>query len=200
MSATVTRAIPFVLAAAVAGGCATGSIARFVWVDQYEAPPTTERGTIIRPGDSVDVRVLGQDQFSAKVRVRSDGYVTLPFVGDLVAAGRTPTALGELVQEKVREYVNSPVVAVNLEEAPPGPISVMGEVARPGQQAFTAGIGILDALAQAGGLTPYAHKDRVFVLRNQPTVRIRFDIDRLVRGEGKGPTFVLDPGDIIVVE
>jgi polysaccharide export outer membrane protein len=196
-----SRFVPIVLAA-VAAACASSTAGSFVWVDEYIAKASSPvRGTVIRPGDSIDVRVLGQDQFSAKVRVRTDGYATLPFVGDIVAAGRTPSALGEQIQQRLKEYVNSPVVAVNLEEAPPGPISVMGEVARPGQQNFSAALGVLDAIAQAGGLTPYAHKDRVFVLRNQPKpIRIRFDLNRLLRAQGNGSSFLLEPGDVVVVE
>jgi len=202
MSVVRARALSFVLAAAAAAACASAPAGKFVWVDDYTATaPTAEEGSIVKPGDSIDVRVLGQDQFSGKVRVRSDGHATLPFVGDIVAAGLSPTAVADLVQQRLKEYVNSPVVAVSLEEAPRGPISVMGEVARPGQQVFSPGIGILDAIAQAGGMTPYAHKDRVFVLRNQPqATRIRFDFRRLTRGEGNGAAFVLEPGDVVVVE
>jgi polysaccharide export outer membrane protein len=201
MSVRRSRFVPIVLAA-VAAACASSTAGSFVWVDEYIAKASSPvRGTVIRPGDSIDVRVLGQDQFSAKVRVRTDGYATLPFVGDVIAAGRTPSALGEQIQQRLKEYVNSPVVAVNLEEAPPGPISVMGEVARPGQQNFSAALGVLDAIAQAGGLTPYAHKDRVFVLRNQPKpTRIRFDLNRLLRAQGNGNSFLLEPGDVVVVE
>jgi polysaccharide biosynthesis/export protein len=202
MSERSARALFFGLAAAAACGCATAPVGKFVWVDEYaEVAPAQGRGAVVQPGDSIDVRVLGQDQFSAKVRVRGDGHATLPFIGDLVVAGRTPSALSDQIQQRLKEYVNSPIVAVSVEEAPPGPISVMGEVARPGQQPSSPGIGILDAVAQAGGLTAYAHKDRLFVLRNQPEpTRIRFDMNRLLRGEGKGTTFVLAPGDVLVVE
>jgi polysaccharide export outer membrane protein len=201
MSVRSSRFVPSVLAAVVAA-CASSTAGSFVWVDEYIAkasPPV--RDAVVHAGDSIDVRVLGQDQFSAKVRVRTDGHATLPFVGDIAAAGRTPSALVEQIQQRLKEYVNSPIVAVNLEEAPPGPISVMGEVARPGQQSFSASLGVLDAIAQAGGLTPYAHKDRVFVLRNEPNaIRIRFDLNRLLHTVGKGNSFLLEPGDVVVVE
>lgn len=201
MSERMPRVPTLVLALATMAGCASAPVGRFVWVDEFAAAVAPATQGAVRPGDTIDVRVLGQEQFSAKVRVRNDGHATLPFVGDILAAGQTPAALSELVQQRLKEYVNSPIVAVNLEEAPPGPISVMGEVVRPGQQPFSQGIGILDAIAQAGGLTAYANKDKVFVLRNQPTPqRIRFDVNRVLRGEGKGPSFVLEPGDVVVVE
>jgi polysaccharide export outer membrane protein len=60
---------------------------------------------------------------------------------------------------------------------------------------------MMQALALAGGLTEYAHKDRLYVLRGSPKpTRIRFDFRWLVLGEGRGPSFSLQPGDVIVAE
>ena len=82
---------------------------------------------------------------------------------------------------------------------PPDPILIMGEVAKPGKHPLEPGAGMLDALAMAGGLTEYAHKDRVFVLRGSPRLtRIRFDFREMLRGEGPGLAFKLQPGDIIL--
>jgi polysaccharide export outer membrane protein len=149
----------------------------------------------------VDVRVLGQEQLSARVRVRSDGQVTLPFLNDIQADGQTPDALRTLVEQKLKAYVNMPVVTVGVDKATPAPISILGEVARTGKHPYEADMGLLEAVALAGGLSEYAHKDRLFVLRGQPTpTRIRFDFRQLLRGEGSGPAFVLQPGDIIVAE
>jgi polysaccharide biosynthesis/export protein len=197
-----STALALILAIAVGSACASVPDGGFVWVDEYRprrtAPPTTG---IIQPGDLVDVRVLSQEQLSAKVRVRADGQVTLPFLNDLQAAGQTPSALGATIEKRLKEYVNSPVVTVGVERAAPTPVSVLGEVAKPGKFPFERSLTVLDAIALAGGLTEYAHKDRVFVLRGQPEpTRIRFDTKRLMRGEGRGLAFLLEPGDVVVIE
>lgn len=172
-----------------------------MWVDQYEPARRPAGSDVIRLGDLVDVRVLGQEQLSARARVRSDGYVTLPFLGDVVAAGQTRAALGSLIEHRLKEYINSPVVAVAVEEAAPAPISVLGEVARPGRYDYQAGMTLIDVLALCGSLTEFGHKDRVFVLRGPaPPTRIRFDTRRVLRAEGKGAAFVLEPGDTVVAE
>jgi len=187
--------------AVTAWSCATAPVGGFVWVDQYQPAAVDPRGGVIRPGDLVDIRVLGQEQLSARARVRADGRVALPFLSEIQAAGQTPDALRALVEDRLKEYVNSPVVTVAVEEAPPAPISILGEVARPGKYAYEPSMGLVHALALAGGLTEYAHKDRVLVLRGQPTpIRIRFDFRRLLRGEGRGLAFALEPGDIVVAE
>ncbi len=182
--------------------CASGSGGSFVWVDAYAPPgPVGAQGYVIRPGDLVDVRVFNQDQMSGKSRVRSDGKVTLPFLNEVVAGGYTPFALSQQLQTRLKEFINAPVVTVSVEEAKPAPISVVGQVARPGQYAFEPGTGVLQALALAGGPNDFAHKDRIFVLRRNPTsVRIRFRYDGLLRGDGKAGSFLLEGGDVLVVE
>ncbi len=203
MSARVSgTALCAMLALAANLACASVPDGGYVWVDEFRprkvASPTTG---IIQPGDLLDVRVLGQEQLSAKVRVRPDGQVTLPFLNDLQAAGQTPKALGAVIEKRLKEYVNTPVVTVGVEQAPPAPISVLGEVTKPGKFPFEAGLSVLDALALAGGMSEYAHKDRVYVLRGQPEpTRVRFDTRRLMRGEGRGLAFTLEPGDVVVVE
>jgi polysaccharide biosynthesis/export protein len=182
--------------------CATTPAGSFVWVEDYKPRAGAAAGSdTIRPGDVLDVRVLGQEQLSAKVRVRADGQVTLPFLNDIQADGQTPDALKSVVEQKLKTYVNLPVVTVGVDKATPSPLSFLGEVARPGKYPFEPGMGLLDAVALAGGLTEYAHKDRLYVLRGQSKpIRIRFDVRLLLRGEGRGPAFLLEPGDILVAE
>jgi polysaccharide export outer membrane protein len=195
----VRTSLPILIIVA-ASSCATQPEGTYVWVNDYTAPVTTP-STAIAPGDLLDVRVLGQEQLSAKVRVGRDGRITLPFLSNMAAAGRTADDLGEEIRNGLKQFVNSPIVTVGVEKAPPDPVLIMGEVARPGQQQCEPGTRLLDGLAMAGGLTEYAHKDRVFVLRGSPTrTRIRFDFREMIRGEGPGVAFELLPGDIVVVE
>jgi polysaccharide export outer membrane protein len=186
----------------VAGGLACGSLGTFVWVEAY-APTGSDSSEdfLIKPGDLLDVRVFNQDKMSGKARVRSDGKVTLPFLNDVTAAGYTPVALAQQLQTRLREFINAPVVTVSVEEGKSPPISVVGNVARPGQYSIETGAGVLHALAAAGGMTDFAHRDRIFVLRSHPeAVRIRFTYRGLVRGESRAGAFRLRGGDVLVVE
>jgi polysaccharide export outer membrane protein len=197
-----SSALAVVLALAANVACASVPDGGYVWVDEFRPRRVSAPATgIIQPGDTLDVRVLGQEQLSAKVKVRPDGQVTLPFLNDLQAAGQTPKAVADVISKRLKEYVNTPIVTVNVEQAAPSPISVLGEVTKPGKFPFEPGLTVLDALALAGGMTEYGHKDRVFVLRGQPEpTRVRFDTRRLMRGEGRGLAFTLEPGDVVVVE
>lgn len=184
--------------------CATtGS---YVWVDDFRPvgePSVSSASYVIGPGDVLSVRVFNQDQMSGKERVRPDGKVSLPFLNDVDAAGLTPQVLGAQLQTRLKDFINAPVVTVAIEEPHGVPVSVAGEVPKPGLYTLEPGAGVLQALALAGGLTDYGGRDRIFVLR--PRVgsgpqRIRFAYRKLARGEGRSGLFALKPGDTVVVE
>jgi polysaccharide biosynthesis/export protein len=178
---------------------------KFVWVDEYRgSPPAVEPGYVVGPGDVLSVRVLGHDDMSGRVRVRTDGKISLPFLKDVDAAGRTPQALADKLQGDFKQFVNNPLVTVTLEEPKPFTVSVTGEVMRPGVYPLDPPAGVLQALASAGGLNQFAHEDRIFVLRHLAEdvapVRIRFKYEWLARAEGRSGTFSLQRNDLVVVE
>jgi polysaccharide export outer membrane protein len=184
------------------GSGAGGSIE----VEQLREPPDPPPATAdytIGIGDVLSVQVFDQDKMSAKVRVRSDGRITVPFLNDVPAAGKTPVKLGSELEEGLKSVVLNPRVTVFVEESKPPTISisVLGEVSKPGVQTLEPGVGVAQALASAGGLTAFAKKNRIFVVRGgaQPT-RIRFKYEALTQNLGPAALFRLRPGDVVVVE
>ena len=185
-----------------AAGCRhTGA---YVWVDQYRADKPAEPGYQLGSGDLVSVRVLGHDEMSSRVRVRSDGRISLPFLDDLPVDGRRPAEIAEKLRADFRQFVVNPVVTVTVEEPRPFTVSVAGEVTRPGVYPVDPQAGVLQALASAGGLTQFAHEDQIYVLRHiaegQPPVRIRFKYESLEHAEGQSGMFSLLRNDLVVVE
>jgi polysaccharide export outer membrane protein len=161
----------------------------------------------IGPGDVLGVRVWNQPTMSLeKTRVRDDGKIAVPFLQDVEAAGKTPAELAERLQAHLKTYVVSPMVTVTVEELRPLKVSVTGEVVKPGVYEVDRGAGVLSALAAAGSFTEFAHRDRIFVLRRNPTTtdpaptRIRFRYQALISGERPAASFLLMPGDVVVVE
>jgi polysaccharide export outer membrane protein len=186
-------------AAALVACAGTG---RYVWIDEYKNAEA-DGSYVLGPGDVLSVRVYGQDAMSSKVRVRSDGHISLPFLSDVQAAGYTPAVLGHQLQTRLKDVLQQPVVTVAVDEMRPRTVSVLGEVTRPGLYPLEPGAGMLQALASAGGLTEFAHRDRIFILRtsgNTEPVRIRITYQALARAEGRAALFPLAPGDVVVVE
>ncbi len=188
------------LATALLVGCVTPR-GKFVWADDYAEPAPDPAGYVIQPGDTVWVRVFNQEGMSAKGKVRADGMLAVPFLNDVQVAGFTPNVLSSQLQSRLKDFINAPQVTVSVEELHPVTVAVLGEVAHPGQVVAESGMGVLQLLAACGGLTEFGHRDRVFVLRQgDKPVRIRFDLDALLRGESRGAQFRMRQGDVLVVE
>jgi polysaccharide export outer membrane protein len=162
---------------------------------------TTPREYVIGIGDMLSIQVYNDTQVSGRMRVRSDGRISLAFVNDVSAAGKTPQQLARDIEAGLKNVILNPQVTVVVDDSTPLSISVLGEVAKPGPQSLQHDTGVADALAAAGGLTAFAHKDRIFVVRSlpQPT-RIHFTYNALTKGIGRAPLFRLRPGDVVVVE
>jgi polysaccharide export outer membrane protein len=197
----IVRAAVTTLSFLLLDACASSS-GNYTPISAYQEPATTPAtGYVIQPGDVLQIRVFNQPDMSAKARVRDDGKVSIPFLNDVVAAGFTPNALAAQLQQRLKEFINAPVVTISLEEARPFSVSVLGEVNKPGVYAIPLGSGVLQALAAAGGFTQYAARDRIFVVRETPQrARIRFQFDELTQAEGKAANFHLRAGDTVVVE
>jgi polysaccharide export outer membrane protein len=189
-----------IAAASIAIACS--DVGKYVWVENYATPAGSDAAYVIGSGDVLSVRVFNQDNMSARTRVRSDGKVSLPFLNDVDVAGHTPAAVAEQLQRRLKEFINNPVVTVSVEESKILQVSILGEVTKPGVYPLpTLGAGVLHALASAGGMTQYAHRDRIFVLRRaSPLVRIRFSYEALSHGDGPAARFELREGDVVVVE
>ena len=189
-----------------AGLPACGPKGDYVWVDklpasQLSGPNPAEYA--IEPGDMLNVRVYNQEAMSTRARVRPDGKIFIPLVGDVTVAGRRPAELARELESRMKSFIVAPSVTVTAEEVQPVRVSVIGEVTRPGALDLESGAGVLRALAMSGGLTEFADEDSIFVLRmapNRSLQRIRFTYGDLTRGGGQGPAFTLRSGDVVVVE
>jgi len=194
------------LALILTAGCASNGT--YVWADAFPVEAAAPTGTyLIAEGDLLGIRVYGQEALSGSVRVRSDGKISLPFVNELQAARLAPTTLAGLLQASLRTFLVNPVVVVSLEERHPAQVSVLGAVVLPGLYPLRPGTGVLQAVALAGGLTPFADREGLYVLRaasdrpgHPTTARIRFTWKALVSGRGPAAAFELVENDVVVIE
>jgi polysaccharide biosynthesis/export protein len=182
------------------GACAGAG--QYVWINDLPASALGEGNEYtIRDGDVLEVRVYGQDQLTTHAKVRSDGRIAMLFVGDVEVRGKHPSALKAELEARLHDYVNGPVVSVNVVESQLITVSVLGEVARAGVFPVDPRVTLAQILALSGGLTDYATRDRIFVVRTVPSaMRVRFKYDEISRGEARTAAFSLHQGDLVVVE
>jgi hypothetical protein len=139
----------------------------FTWVDDLAEEQLQPSPYQIRGNDKLQVTVFKQESLSGEVLVRSDGNVTVPLVGDVVVIGKTPPQASEEIARRLSAtgFIDKPSVSVAVLETRQPSFAVVGEVRQPGSFELQPGTTVLDAVALAGGLSEFAEKERIFVIR-----------------------------------
>ncbi len=155
----------------------------------------------IGPEDLLDISVWKNVELSRVVPVRPDGKVSLPLVNDIQAAGLTPSELRDQIATKLAEYIPAPEVSVMVREVHSRKVAVVGAVKMPGRYEMKSPMTVLEALALAQGLTDFASRDRIVVLRdvNGKTTQIPFNYRKIGDDVSQQQNFFLRSGDIVVV-
>jgi polysaccharide export outer membrane protein len=148
----------------------------------------------------VNVRVFNQEPLSSKEKVRPDGKIALPVIGEVMARGKRPAQLATEIQDRLKTVLQAPSVTVTLDAGVELKVSVVGEVKNSGVFQLDHGANVLHALAAAGGLSEYADGDKVFVVRRSLPQRVRFRYQDLRAADPKSIAFMLQAGDVVVVE
>lgn len=158
----------------------------------------------IGPGDVLNVFVWHNSDLSSQMPVRPDGRISLPLVGDVVAAGNTPTELAAQIQDKLKAYVKDPLVTVIPTQFVglfTRQIRVIGEAVQPRAIPYSANMTVLDVMIAVGGLTKYADGDDAVIVRavNGKQQSYGVHLDGLVRDGDVTQNVAMQPGDILII-
>jgi polysaccharide biosynthesis/export protein len=156
-------------------------------------------GYHLGPEDVIEFKVYKEPDLTTTATVRPDGMISLPLAGEIQAAGKTTPELETEITSKLREFLEGPLVSVVAKEINSPKISVSGEVRKPDVFPIKQRMTVLQAIALAGGLTPFAKKDRIVVLRIGPSGQKRFKLnyDHLVNDT---EPFYLEAADTVIVQ
>ena len=157
----------------------------------------------IGPQDVLDISVLEEKDLSARMVVGPDGWIAFPMAGQVQAAGKTVTELGEEISARLSDKIRDPMVSVAIAEPAGYQVYVVGKVNKPGQFVVGRQIDVLQSLALAGGLTPFADQNDIKVLRQGGGGKadriFPFDYGSIKRGQNLRQNIVLQSGDVVVV-
>lgn len=153
---------------------------------------------ILQPGDVISVNVVEHPEFSGRHKIRPDGRINYPVVGEVDVATLTCAQLVKIMQGKLASYVNNPVVSVSIEAYYANKIFVIGAVVRAGEYQIYEPIDVMKVIAMCGGLREQKVKG-VKIIRGDGTM-IQVNTQELW-GSAKYDTkkYILYPGDTMYV-
>lgn len=153
---------------------------------------------VIGVPDMLEIMVWEQPDLSGEVLVRRDGKISVPLLGDEVAAGRTPDELARQIEKGLVRFVTNPRVDVSVVEMRSQVVSVIGGgIENSGVLELRSNMRVIDAIAEMGGLTPFAKKREIRVLRGEEIYP--FDYNGFMDGSAPRSNFILAPGDTVIV-
>src|SRR5271154_6093483 len=121
---------------------------------------------VIGNDDVLAINVWKEPDISRSIPVRSDGKISLPLVGEVQAAGRTPLQLEKDIANKLKNYISEPEVTVMVQQVNSQKFNILGQVTKPGSYGIANSPTVLDAIALAGGFRDFAKKKSIYVLRH----------------------------------
>ena len=151
-------------------------------------------------GDILEINVWKEEEFTREVFVRLDGRISLPLIGDVVAAGKTPMNLAKSLEEKLGEIIEEPSVTVIMKATNSRVYYMVGNINIPGAYPLNTPMNLLQAIAKAGGLGEWADKDKITIVRRTSgkDEMIFFDYKKFVKGKDLSQNIMIQYGDTII--
>lgn len=167
-----------------------------------QAPTSSTAGYVIEPGDGLDVRFFYNPELNEEVTVRPDGNISLPLVGEMRAAGRSPSQLENSLREAYGRELRQAAITVIVKGFAGQRVYVDGEVGTPMMVNIAGNLSAMQAVASAGGFKPSARKGEILVIRRSGTpqpVVIPLDLEATIDGTDTSQDILLQPYDIVYV-
>lgn len=168
-------------------------------------PPVTETddGSYrLAPGDAIDIKFMHNPELNEAVRIRPDGRISMPLVGELLVAGTTIGELATRLGTAYEDILRSPSVTIQVREFANRRVFVGGEVQRPGMLPLVGQQTALGAVLEAGGFNTSANRSEVVVIRrgdqDQPRV-ITLSMRKTHAAAPEAASFRLQPLDVVIV-
>ena len=155
-------------------------------------------GYTIGPSDILQIIVWKEPDLTRDVTVRFDGMITVPLLGDLQAAGRTPGQLADGLAEGLKQYIEAPRVTVGVSQTHSARFYVIGQVTKSGEFLLSGHTTVLQGLALAGGFRDFAKTESIVIVRRDQTV-VPVNYKRIADGRDVSQNLLLLPEDTIVV-
>lgn len=171
-------------------------------VDSSGAPPKDPTAIgpayVIGPEDYLYIRVWKAPEFSGTVSVGPDGMISMQLINEVRASGLTARQLGDVLTERLHEFLTTPDVNVQVIAARSRTYIILGDgVARPGIYPLPKPLTVLEALIAGGTFSPFAKKTKIYVLRAGK--KYPFNWNEVSKGKNLKQNIYIQNGDQIYV-
>jgi len=165
--------------------------------------PVAQAGSdyLIGPGDILMISNWKDESLTQEVVVLPDGTISFPLIGVIRAEDRTLVELKAEIEKRIKKYVPDPVLWVSVRAMNSTNIYVLGRVNNPGRFLMNSKVNVLQGIAVAGGLTPFANNNDIRILRTEQGITriIGFRYDDVIKGKNLEGNITLKRGDVIIV-
>jgi polysaccharide biosynthesis/export protein len=171
-----------------------------LFYDRVSLAETDSTDYIIAPNDVLNIFVWKEQELTMDVTVMSDGKISFPLTGDIIASGRTVAQLRADLTEKLKKFIDAPEVTV-IVKLSNKLIYVIGNVDKQGPFPLHANMTVLQALAMAGGFSQWADQKNIMIIRREKgkDVETRFNYKDFISGENKEQNIALKSDDTVIV-
>ena len=168
---------------------------------QAAAAQIVEEKYQLGPEDVIEISVWKEPDLTKQIAIRPDGKISYPLIGEVQAAGKTVKELREEISKRLEKFVTDAQVTVILLKTQYYKIYVLGKVNKPGAYVVGRPANVMQALAMAGGLNPFASPSRIVIIRRigDKEQTLPFDYKAVSRGQFLEQNVTLLPGDVVVV-
>jgi len=195
--------LSLILTAAMVSSCATKELRVNELQMASDTPDPTkppDEYYVLGPGDTLNIQLWKEPTLSGAVKVRPDGFITLPLVNEVQVVGMTTSELRKHLESKYKEFVKDPVATVRVEGIASSEVFLVGQVTKPGAYPLNGNDTVLQLITRAGGLTIFAQRRDIKTVRRLGGKVTEYvsDYDAILAGDLK-QDIILRPGDRIIV-
>lgn len=169
---------------------------------QAAAPGAPDAPYTVKPGDTLLVSVWKEPELQRPVLIEPDGTFAFPLCGQLEASDKTVGQLQQEITQHLARFITDPVVTVSLQKISGNRVYVIGQVTKPGAFIVNPRVDVIQAIAMAGGTTPFASLSNIKIIRRTAgggQEALPFNYNDVVHGNDLSQNVTLEAGDVVVV-
>lgn len=167
----------------------------------YGTAIAIDKKYVLGPGDIIEISVWKDESLKRELPIPPDGVIAYPLIGDIDVNGMTVTDLRKAITERISEYVPDATVTVMVISLKSLRAYVIGKVNSPGVFTISMNTTVMQILAMAKGLSPYASESKIHILRRKKgiPIKIPFNYKQIEKGTNLQQDIVLQRDDVVVV-